>query len=136
MTLAPEIALRRHIQTFLAGHTVLGAVLDRVDDPAARPSSGRQLSVSIAEARDWSGGGFTGREVQLVLSLQDDARDDEQLGEALGVIDQVLDQVPSEMPGWCIVNLQPLVRRILRGSDARWRTMGRYRIRMVAQLTS
>jgi hypothetical protein len=73
-----------------------------------------------------------GREVQLLLSLQDDARDDEGMGKALNLIDNALRQAPPEMPGWCIVNVQPLTRRILRGSDARWRALGRYRVRMIA----
>lgn len=133
MKLVAEIALRRHIAKFLASDRALSQMVDGIDGPAGRTGSGRQLSISVAEARDWSGGGFVGREVQLLLSLQDDARDDEGTGRALNIIDNALQQAPPEMPGWCIVNLQPLTQRILRGSDARWRALGRYRVRMIAQ---
>lgn len=131
--LAAEIALRRHMVSILSADAALSQIVDGVDGPAARIASGRQLSIAVAEARDWSGGGFVGREVQLLLSLQDDARDDEGTGKALNLIDNALQQAPPEMPGWCIVNVQPLTRRILRGSDARWRALGRYRVRMIAQ---
>lgn len=133
MRLAAEIALRRHMVSILSADAALSQIVDGVDGPAARTASGRQLSIAVAEARDWSGGGFVGREVQLLLSLQDDARDDEGTGKALNLIDNALRQAPPEMPGWCIVNVQPLTRRILRGSDARWRALGRYRVRMIAQ---
>jgi hypothetical protein len=133
MKLAAEIALRRHIAQDLSAHIALSQILDGIDGPSGRAASGRQLSIAVAQVRDWSGGGFSGREVQLLLTLQDDARDDEGIGKALNIIDDALQKAPPEMPGWCIVNMQPLTRRILRGSDARWRALGRYRVRMIAQ---
>lgn len=134
--LAGEIALRQHIVTILRDDTALRPFVDGVGDAAERSGAGRQLSISVPEARDWSGGGFVGREVQLLLRLQDDARSDNDLGAALNIIDAALQQAPRDLHGWCIVNVQPLARRILRGSDARWRALGRYRVRMMAQQTA
>lgn len=131
--MAAEIALRRHVAQILRNDSALASLIDGIEDSAARAASGCRLILSIAETRDWSGGGFLGREVALIISLQDDARDDDRLGAALAAIDAALADSEPDMPGWRIINVQGQARRILRGSDALWRAQSRYRVRMIAQ---
>jgi len=131
--IAPDIALQQHVTVQLKGFAALRSRIDGVADNAAPATRGRQVTIAVVELQDWSGGGFSGREIQLAMTVQDDDRNDRKLGEALAVIDVAMASLEPEFQGWCIVNMRPLTRRILRGSDARWRALGRYRFRVIQQ---
>lgn len=128
---APDFALRQHIEQWLSGSALLADYIAQIDQPAARQRGHPGLIVAASGASDWSGKGFCGCEVQLVLTLTMRSGAEGNFAKILAAIEQRMAQLPEAFSGGQVVTLIRLARRSALTSDGVWRARIGYRARMI-----
>ncbi|WOE75681.1 tail completion protein gp17 [Alterisphingorhabdus coralli] len=128
---APDFALRQHIEDWLSQSPILARHMAHISDQSRRPKARPALQVTTTQTADWSGKGFAGREVELVLTLAMRGEDKARFSALIAAMEERMANVPDAFSAGRIVTLIPQNRRTALTQDGVWRMRSNWRARAI-----
>jgi len=137
-----EQDIRAAVLAALRGDAALMAKVNRVHDGAPAKATPPTCVLGECSGTDWGCKDRPGREVRIVLTIEDDMESTSRISAILPVADAAVQSLPGTVPGaetgtgegagWAIASLRPVRSRLLRTNAGRWNALLDYRIRVLA----
>jgi len=124
--------MRAAVLALLRGDAGLAARVNRVHDGAPGKATPPMLVVGESSGTDWGCKDRPGREVRIVLTVEDDIETATRIGGILTLAEEAMQRLSGTVAGWSIGSLRLVRSRLLRTNAGRWNGLMDYRIRVLA----
>lgn len=124
--------IRAAVIALLRGDVALGGQVNRVHDGTPVKATPPMLIVGECSGTDWGTKDKAGRELRLVLTIEDDLETPARISAIIPLADTAVRGLSGTVGAWRIGSLILMRSRLLRTGAGRWNALLDYRIRVLA----